>query len=253
MSTAVGDTLRRPRLRRPRRRVTVVGVLGELLITAGVVVMLFLGWQLWLGDIIIGAQLQGESVEQSQVWEKNQADAQTGEPDDPPVMTASANAERFALLVVPRFGADYYRPIAEGVGTTDVLNKGNIGHYPTTQMPGAIGNFAIAAHRSAHGGNFHNLNDLRVGDLLYVETPDGWYAYRFRNLEYVQPTGVGVLYPVPQVIGAEATDRTITLTSCNPFFSTAERIIAYGVFERFYPRADGPPEEIAATVAGGAG
>lgn len=238
---------------RPRKRVTVVGVLGEIPITAAVLVLLFLGWQVWLNDIIVGQQLRGESVEQSQEWEKEQGTPDHGTPDDPPVMTAPANAERFALLAVPRFGADYYRPIAEGVGTNDVLNRGNIGHYPTTQMPGAVGNFAIAAHRSAHGGNFHNLHELRVGDHLYVETADGWYSYVFRNLEYVRPTGVGVLNPTPQAEGIEATDRVITLTTCNPFFSTAERLIAYGVFDRWYPRADGPPEEIAATVAGGAG
>ena len=58
--------------------------------------------------------------------------------------------------------------------------------------------------------------------------------------------------PVPQSDGATPTDRLLTMTSCNPLFSSAERIIAYSVFDRFYPRADGPPDEIAATVAGGA-
>ena len=57
---------------------------------------------------------------------------------------------------------------------------------------------------------------------------------------------------MPQADGATATDRLMTMTSCNPLFSAAERIIAYSVFDRFYPRADGPPDEIAATVAGGA-
>ena len=241
-------------LTRPRRRprVTVVGVLGEVLITAGVFVLLFLGWQLWLNDIIVGHQLQGESVQQSQVWDKGTANSVPVDPTTPPIPKQVSNAQRFALLLVPRFGADYYRPIAEGVGTKDVLNKGELGHYPTTQMPGQVGNFAIASHRKAYGGNLEHINELQVGDHIYVETQEGWYGYVFRNLEYVRPTGVGVLDPVPQNPDATATDRLITLTSCNPFFSTAERIIAYGVFDKFYPRAGGAPADIAPTVAGGA-
>lgn len=240
----------RPRGRRRRRRprVTVAGVLGELLITAGVLMLAFLGWQLWLNDIIVGHQLKAESLEQTQEWDENLEEAEQGDPLDPPVMRPVANAEKFAQLIVPRFGDDYYRPIAEGIGTWDVLNRNFLGRYPTTQMPGEQGNFAIAAHRKAYGGNLEHIHELRVGDSIYVETKDGWYGYVFRNLEYVTPRGVGVLDPVPQQEGMAPEDRIITLTSCNPFFSTAERIIAYGVFDRFYPRADGPPEEIEATV-----
>lgn len=242
--------------RRPRRRLSVVGVLGELLITAGVLVLAFLGYQVWLADVIVGGQLNAEAVEQGHDWNAGFPDvppSDEGDPtvaEDPPVHAAVANAARFANLIIPRFGGDYYRPIAEGVGTTDVLNKGNIGHYPTTQMPGALGNFALASHRSSGGGNFHDLHQLHVGDHIYVETPDGWYQYTFRNLEYVRPTGVGVLNPVPQVTGVDATERYITLTTCNPFFSTAERIIAYGVYDTFYPRAGGVPAEIASNVTG---
>jgi sortase A len=244
------------RRRRPRRRVSVIGVLGELLITAGALVLAFLGYQVWLADAIVGGQLNGEAVELAEEWGAEYSDvppSEAGDPvasEDPPVMAAPANTVRFANLIIPRFGGTYSRPIAEGVGTSDVLNKGNIGHYPTTQMPGAPGNFALASHRSSGGGNFHDLHELLVGDHIYVETPDGWYQYSFRNLEYVRASGVGVLNPVPQVTGIEVTDRYITLTTCNPFFSTAERIIAYGVYDSFYPRAGGVPAEIATNVTG---
>jgi sortase A len=242
--------------RRPKRRVSVVGVLGELLITAGALVLAFLGYQVWLGDVIVGGQLNGEAVELAEEWGAGYSDvppSEAGDPvltDDPPVQAAPAHAQRFANLIIPRFGGDYSRPIAEGVGTTDVLNKGNIGHYPTTQMPGELGNFGLASHRSSGGGNFHDVHQLQVGDHIYVETPDGWYQYSFRNLEYVRASGIGVLSPVPQVDGAEATERFITLTTCNPFFSTAERIIAYGVYDSFYPREGGVPAEIASNVTG---
>jgi sortase A len=244
---------------RKKRRISIVGVLGEVLITAGVLVLLFLGWQLWLQDIIVGNQLHGEALQQSQEWnnEKAPAPPATGAI---PVAAAPANAQKFANLIVPRWNepgqADYLRPIAQGIGAADVLNKNNLGHYPTTQMPGQVGNFAIAAHRSAYGGNLHLIHELHVGDHIFVETQAGWYQYEFRNLEYVQPTGVGVLDPVPQVPDVQASDRVITLTSCNPFYSTAERIVAYGSFDKFYPRDDtkpngGPPAEIAKTYQKG--
>lgn len=243
--------LRRPRRR--RRRVSVVGIIGELLMTAGVLVFLFLGWQLWLNDIIVGQQLREESAEIAQEWIKEGGSPEHADPLDPPVTAAVGNAQLLGLLLVPRWGEDYFRPIHEGVGASDVLNRNRIGHYPTTQLPGELGNFALAAHRSAYGGNFHNVHELRVGDHIYVQTPDGWYQYSFRNLEYVTPRGVGVLNAVPQAPDVAPTERIITLTTCNPFFSTAERIIGYGVFDRFYPLADGPPDEIAATVLQGAG
>jgi sortase A len=226
-------------------------VLGELLITAGVFVLLFLGWQLWFNDLVVGNQLHEESLHQSSTWEGNASTAEHGTPDDPPVLTEPKTIGKvFGLMIIPAFGADYYRPIAQGTGTVEVLNKGEIGHYPTSDMPGAVGNFAVAAHRTSYGKPFNQIPDLDVGDRIYVETRDGWYAYIFRNLEYVPPTGVGVIDPVPQDKGVAPTDRLMTMTSCNPLFSSAERIIAYSVFDRFYPRADGPPEEIAATVAG---
>jgi sortase A len=253
---------------RPRRRISIVGVFGELFITAGVLVLLFLGWQQWLGDLIIGNQLYGESVKQSQEWikaagptaeadpEKTADPAQTADPENaadaapPPVMTASlSSGKRFGILYVPRFGTDYARPIAQGT-SLKVLNRNNLGHYTMTQMPGAVGNFMVASHRKAYGGDLEHINDLRVGDHIFVSTADGWYQYTFRNLQFVKPTDIDVLAPVPDQPGVQAGDRIITLQSCNPFFSTAERIMAYGTFDTFYPVAGGPPAEIAATVNG---
>jgi sortase A len=232
--------------------VSVIGVLGELLISAGVFVLLFLGWQLWFNDLVVGGALRDEATQQSSTWQGNASTAEPGTQDDPPVLAAPAAGEVFALMIVPRWGSDYYLPIAEGTGTKQILNKGQIGHYVNTPMPGAVGNFAVAAHRMAYGHPFTGLSDLRVGDHVFIETADGWYQYGFRNLEYVRPTGVGVIAPVPQNDGVTPVDRLMTLTSCNPRYTAAERIIAYTVYESFYPRADGPPSEIAATVGAGA-
>jgi len=253
---------------KPRPRATGVGVVGELLLTAGVVVLLFLGWQLWWNDAILAASQTASAHQLSAQWDES-ASTSPSTPASTPAPTPSASAEPAAPadfgdplvaaepdhadvignLYVPRYGDSYVRTIAEGT-TGDILNSTRLGlgHYDGTQMPGAVGNFAIAAHRSAYGGGMHLINEFRLGDPIVVETADGWYTYRFTNLEYVDPTEVGVLAPVPQEPGVTATDRTITLTSCNPLYSTAERIIAYGTFDNWRPRSAGPPPEIAAVV-----
>jgi sortase A len=246
--------------RRARRKLTVLGLFGELLITAGVLVLLFLGWQLWFNDIVFGASQGGAAEELSEQWaqEVDTPDPTPGsgpEPDDgePVVMAAPAANVAFANLIVPRLGVDFKRPIAEGVGTT-VLNSAKLGtgHYTSTAMPGGMGNFALSAHRTAYGGAFHNIHQLVVGDAIFVETKDGWYKYVFRSLEYVRANGVGVILPVPQQPGVDPTERIITLTTCNPFLSSAERIIAYGVYDSWYPRSGGAPLEISG-VASAAG
>ncbi|WP_411701143.1 class E sortase [Conyzicola sp.] len=259
VGAAPSEPPRRPR----RRRISVVGVLGELFITAGVLVLLFLGWQVWLNDIIVGAEQTSAANELAQQWDDADrapvpsptatATAVPVDPGEPIVATPPAEGASFANLIVPRLGSDYRRPIAEGVGLAVLNNrKTGVGHYPQTQMPGEIGNFAVAAHRTTYGAGFHDINKLVVGDSIFVETEDGWYEYVYRGTEYVRPTGIGVLEPVPQVADATSTDRIITLTSCHPYLSSAERIIAYGVFETWYPRAGGAPAEIATLVQAGA-
>lgn len=236
---------------KPKQRVSVVGILGEVFITAGVLVLAFLGWQVWLNDIIVGQEQQQEAIELSESWDRGESTAPAPvdrpDPGEPLVAEAPGNAVKFATLIVPRFGPEWEKPVAEGVGIHDVLNNG-IGHYPGTQMPGEVGNTAYAAHRTGWGAPFGDIGNLQVGDSIYIETEAGWYRYVFRSFEYVMPTGVEVLEPVPQAPGATPTDRIITLTSCNPKTTAAERIIAYGVYDTWYPRAGGPPAEIAPVV-----
>ena len=245
---------------RARPRVSVVGVLGELLLTAGVLILLFLGWQLWWNDAIMAGQQSSAASDLSAEWLEEGRSARGDAPEpspetedygDPVVDTSEyGSGEAFAVMYVPRFGEDSQRRIAEGTGA-DVLNSTylGVGHYSDTQMPGDVGNFAIASHRSAYGGGMHEIEQLQLGDAIYIQTQDGWYTYRFRDFEYVTPEAVDVLAPVPHHPDLPPTDRIITLTSCNPLYSTAERIIAYGVLESWQPGTAGPPAEIADIVA----
>jgi sortase A len=219
--------------------------------TAAVVVLLFLGWQLWLNDFIAGGKQTQEATTLGQDWSRSSGGSsdKPSDPGTPIVRKEPATNTKFAILIVPRWGNTWQRPIAQGIGVADVLDTIGVGHYPGTQMPGEIGNFAIAGHRLAYGHAMRDVYLLRVGDPIYVETRDGWYRYVFRNLHYVLPNAIQVLQPVPEQPGVKPTERYITLTTCNPFYSTAERIAAYGLFDRWYPRAEGPPPELAALTA----
>lgn len=234
--------------------------------TIGVLVLLYIAWDIWLGDYIVGVQQRQASVQLSQQWNRDDGLAPPTAPSQTPTAPPSDNSttaapvdaaptkngQDFAMLIVPRFGSDFYRQIAQGTDNATVLQKGGgrIGHYDTTPMPGAIGNVAIASHRTAFGGAFHNIIYLHVGDSIYIETKSGWYRYIYRNTEYVQPTQISVIAPVPDQLHVVAADRLLTMTTCNPILSTKERMAAFAVFADFTPRSAGPPAAIAATVNG---
>lgn len=239
---------------RPRRRASVTGVIGELLITAGVVALLYVSWQLWIGDWIIGSEKHQEASALAQSWSDAAPSTPTPTPSatgDPviPVQTQPEHGVQFGVMYVPRFGPQWQFTIAAGTTRKDILDKGEIGHYADTAMPGALGNTVYAAHRWTSGAPFDPIDRLVIGDAIVVQTPDGWYTYRFRTLEYVQASQVEVLLPVPQQVGVEANGRYLTLTSCAPKLNMLERIIAYAVFESFTPIADGPPASLDAPTA----
>ncbi|MCR2794221.1 class E sortase [Microbacterium sp. zg.Y625] len=257
MSDPTPSPLRRRRRAASRGRVSVVGVIGEILITLGVVVLLYVVWQLWIGDAIIGAERQSQAREITREWGAQEqatpeatpapsADPQTAAPE-PVVPAAVGDAEIFGALHIPRFGDDWVFPVAEGISKARVLDPIGVGHYPGTAMPGDMGNVALAAHRYTQGAPFENVPSLQIGDAIVLETEEGWYTYRFRNMEYVRPDEVSVLEPVPQRPGVAADGRYLTLTTCSPMWSTAERLAAYAVFESFTPRADGAPDSLAST------
>lgn len=250
---------------KPRRRASFLGVFGELLITAGVVALLYVAWQMWVGDWIIGSQKHTEASALSQSWLQQASQSPTASDTPAPSPSASSSPEaaapvvpvmaqkdygqQFGVMFVPRFGPNWQFTVAAGTGRHDILDAGEIGHYTDTAMPGEVGNTVYAAHRWTSGAPFDPIDKLVIGDAIVIQTPDGWYTYRFRTLEYVQATQVEVLLPVPQQVGMAANGRYLTLTSCAPKLNMLERIIAYAVFESFTPTSAGPPASLTQGVS----
>ena len=236
--------------RGPLRRAASVG--GELLVTAGIIMGLFVVWQLWWTDIEANRSQKEALQGLFQDFELPPAGVPAPAPVEPPVMAEpEGEGTTFAVVYVPRFGADYAVPVSSGVGTT-VLDTLGLGHYPGTAMPGDVGNFSLAGHRQSHGKALDAIHTLVPGDRIYVQTKDGYYAYAYRNTQIVLPDRVDVLAAVPTEPSMVPTERFLTLTSCNPRFGSQERIIAYAVMESWQPLAAGPPAEIADVVAANA-
>lgn len=260
--SALPESTRR-RLRAQQRRYQILGVAGEVLITLGVLVGLFWVWFVFVNDVIAGSSQRDAGSDLAASFQEGAEEisldkakgTSSGKIDggEPPVMEKVQAGQAFATLYVPRFGEDYVRPIAEGTDLPTVLNNQRlgVGRYAETQNLGELGNFAIAAHRTTYGAPFAEISELRVGDRIFVETQEGWFAYRFRNHEFVWPTAMSVLNEVPRFSGIEPGERILTMTSCHPRFSEAERIIAYAVFDDWYPRDGGPPSEISHLVGFG--
>lgn len=251
-SPAPADTRRARREQRRKRaqRITVTGVLGELLLTAGLGTLAFMGWKYWLNDLIQGNEQNSAGSELSQEFEKNYTDAPAPEVDTggiPVRATPTGEAVPFAVLYVPAFGADYSRTIATDITQYGVLDH-YVGYYMESDAPGAIGNFAVAGHRLAYGAPMQNIPNLQVGDHAYVETIDGWYEYEFRSGEYVDPYEVSILSDVPRYPEEQGSDRILLMMTCNPIYSVAERVVSYSVFVDFTPRDEGAPDEIANVV-----
>ena len=236
-------------------------IYSDVLITVGAFALIFCGWYVWFGDVVVGIRQDASSVILSRSWNTTvkfpEFDRALGTSTGavvvvkPPVVPKVGDAKPFATLIIPRFGKKYERTIAQSVDVETVLNNmtTGVGHYPTSDALGEVGNFALAGHRTTYGAAFGLIDTLRVGDRIYLETDKGWYVYRFRNMEWVYSSDSSVLNPVPQVSIA-AKDRVLTMTTCHPKLTSAERFIAFSVFESFVPRENGAPMEVAAVRSG---
>ncbi|AXK46121.1 class E sortase [Brachybacterium saurashtrense] len=238
---------------RGSRAGALVGILGELLLTLGALLALFLVWQLWWTDVVAGREQTGIIDGLEQEWgavdDERIAPAQEGEP---PVPETPQDTLVWATMHVPAFDRVEF-PLAEGVGMEDVLNVKGAGHYPETALPGEIGNMAVAGHRNTYGRVFEDIARLEPGDPIVVETADAFYVYEVTESLIVQPQDVEVIAPTPGAPDVPPTERMLTLTACHPMYSARERYIVHAEFAYWTDRADGIPEALATAAQGSDG
>jgi len=201
----------RPPLGPIRRGIREVG-LG--LITLGVIILLFVGYQLWGTGF-------AEQHSQADLKRGFAAAVAANSGDNPtigpagPANPSAAVGGAIDHLVIPKIHLDKY--VVQGVAEAD-LQQGP-GHYPQTVLPGQDGNAAIAGHRTTYGAPFFDLNELSVGDdILLTNTDNQTFIYKVSEHPLVvSPSDTAVLdnTPFPE----------LTLTTCNPRFSATSRLI----------------------------
>jgi sortase A len=206
---------------------TLIRSLGELCITAGLVLLLFVAYELWGTGAYTSAQ---------QGLLSKQLDKQWGAKQTVTTTEKVHLGEGLALIRIPRLGKDYHYVVIEGVTVAD-LRKGP-GHYPGTAMPGGIGNFVVSGHRTTYAAPFNRVDELHDGDKILVDTRDKQFVYKVTGEKVVLPTQVDVTEPVPFHPGAKPTKRLITLTTCHPKYSAAHRLIVFGELVQEIPRVN---------------
>jgi sortase A len=210
----------------------VIHATGEIVLTAGAICLLFIGYLVW-GTSLRAASAQRQlGSELNQQWQQSPArgDAIAAGPEQFHLTTG----EPFAFITIPAFGPHWRFTLIQGTAMAQL--DVSPGHVPGTQWPGQVGNFAVAGHRVTAGNPFWSLPSLRSGDLVYIQTKLDNFTYRVTGDKQVLPTDVGVLDPVPGHLGQRPVQRLITLITCNPAWTGTHRVIVTGVLVSAKPR-----------------
>jgi sortase A len=217
------------------RLATVLRGIGQTLITSGLVILLFVVYELYFTGIETARAQNRLEDEIEAVWGAGGGSYDTPQERIKKIPLGTG----VAILRIPRLGRDWAKVVVEGVGVSD-LQKGP-GHYPGTALPGQVGNFVVSGHRTTYGAPFNRVDELKQGDAIVVETRSTWYTYRVSTREIVPPTAIEVTYPVPKQRGAKPTIARITLTSCHPKYSARQRIIVYAQLADTQRKSEGLP------------
>lgn len=183
----------------------ILRAIGRTFIASGVLILLFLGYQLFGTNFVTKQHQQSLTADFTKTLTEPPAPA----PEEP----APDFGDGIAVIRIPRIGVDHV--VVEGIGV-ETLKKGP-GHYPDTAFPGHYGNVVISGHRTTYGAPFYKLDELVVGDEIKLVDREGTYKYVVSESKIVAPTDLSVV--------TESTESKLTLTTCHPRFSARQRLI----------------------------
>jgi sortase A len=213
------------------RATRVAAGIGRALVGVGLLILLFVAYQLW-GTDISASRAQDRLRQQWQHQLREAGQGQRAGSDQPQAATAPAEGMPIGVIQIPRIGLD--KVVVQGTGETD-LQEGP-GHYSGTPLPGQLGNAAIAGHRTTYGAPFYNLNEMSPGDPILLTTRQGSFRYVTTRSFVVDPSDTSVIGPT--------SFAQLTLTTCNPRYSAAQRLIVQARLEG----APAPGATVAAPV-----
>ncbi len=205
------DPARPSRAKRTRRRRTLRAI-GNALLSFGMLLAAFTVYELW-GTGLVTARAQSQL--RDDVALHGFADYFLASDENPRPRPIPGDALGF--LKIPKLGLDLI--FVEGVGLDDM--RVGPGHYPGTALPGQPGNVAIAGHRTTYLHPFWSLNELQRGDRIVLRTRKGTFTYHVDWVRVVGPRDWWVVAPTDE--------PSVTLTTCEPRFSAAKRLVVRGV------------------------
>jgi sortase A len=145
---------------------------------------------------------------------------------DPPrrvIQRQPLKGDAIAKIMIPSIGVSKY--VVEGTDV-DSLRKGP-GHYPETPLPGESGTTAIAGHRTTYGAPFRHIDEVKHGEPIIIDMPDGRFLYRVQRTQVVDDQDLSVLDRVGY--------QRLVLSACHPLYSAAQRIIVFARLARREP------------------
>lgn len=227
-----------------------VRTFSEACLTVGTLIVLFVAYVLLWTGVKADRAMDGEMARLRDSWSaaaqasaqaQAQDPAQDPAPDPAPSPAAHPAGRAFAEMYVPRFGADWNKPVLEGTGT-ELLKKG-LGHYTGTARLGGTGNFSVAGHRRTYGDPFKDFPELRPGDAVILKDATNWYTYTVRAAPLrILPTETGVIDPVPSRSPFTVPGRYLTLTTCDPEWGHSHRLVVWAELTGTRPVVRGGPE-----------
>jgi len=221
---------------------------GRVVLVGGVLVLLFIPYLLWGTGLITARHQSALRTEFSQA-QRTAGSTPVTLPPHPPAGTSGGvprAARREAdpplgspvgTITIPSIGVSMV--IVEGTG--DAQLAAGPGHYPNTPLPGEVGNAAIAGHRTTYLHPFYDLNELVPGDPITIVTLQGVFLYHVTSSQSVLPSDVSV---VDQTL-----TPTLTLTTCTPRYSAAQRLVVVARLVSPPAPASAPPRPSEGVVA----
>lgn len=243
----------RPRRRGAQRIVRVIGILGRIFVGAGLILLFYTAYLLW-GTGVYTKQEQRRAADELARNPIVSEEKLSKGGEIPPARPAGGSAklgEPLFTLKVPKIGLETV--VVQGVGREE-LKKGP-GHFPDcssttggrdcvsdSKYPGEKGNVPISGHRTTYGAPFFRLNELEKGDV--IDFVSGRVRYRYR----VNEAGK-VVDPVAGFREVEERGRDeVTLTTCHPRFSAAQRLVVHGEYLGATLISDAPPPTSSTTA-----
>jgi sortase A len=208
----------------------VIGAIGRSFVTVGVLILLFVAYQLWGTGLYTSREQDRLRREFTSLLHQHTSPATTSTTATtlasptvtpttlPPILAPifAKDGAAVAQIRIPKIGVDDI--VVQGI-SRDALRRGP-GHYPDSPFPGQVGSAAIAGHRTTYGAPFGDLDQLEKGDRIFVRTVQGNFTYVvFDPRHIVAPNDVSVLEPDP------TRPAILTLTTCNPKFSASQRLV----------------------------